>query len=206
MSNNAESPRLSPDDRRDQILAVAAEHFARDGKGSVSVRDIAQDAGVTRALVYHYFPGKETLLEAVIRREAAALLDATAPDPTLSAMENLERALGLYLDYFSASGGHVRQLYAPSSTSPPLLWEVTEANHQVQVERIRTYLDQPDTPAVRLAIRAWLAFVTDAARERAKTSAVSRAEVISLCMNALSAVTGRRLGDASADFANIGAE
>ena len=45
-----------------------------------------------------------------------------------------------------------------------------------------------------------------ATRRSPRPGRVSRAEVISLCMNALSAVTGRRLGDASADFANIGAE
>lgn len=180
---------MDPDLRREQILQVASRHFASDGRAAVSVRDIAEEAGVTRALIYHYFPGKDALLEAVIRRESDRFLEATAPIGALSANENLERALGIYLDLFSASGGQVRQLYEPASNSPSLFGELTEANHAIQVARVREYLALEDTPMVSFAIRAWLGLVTDAARQRARSPTISREEVVELCMSALRAVT-----------------
>lgn len=183
---------MSPDDRRDQIVRVAAEHFAREGYDRASMSRIAGDAGVTRALVYHYFAGKEAVLEAVLRREAADLLTATALDPTLSARENIERALHAYLDHFTASSGELRELYTPHPMTPPVVWEIASANHAVQVARLLQGLGAPDTPRLRLALGAWLALVEEAARE-AVTVDVPRESVVELCLDALHAVTGLEL-------------
>lgn len=190
MSNNSEASRLSPDERREQILRVASERFAREGFDAVSVRDIAQEAGVTRALVYHYFPGKDSLLDAVLRREAEAVLAATAPLPGRSARENLERALGAYLDHFSASSGQLRDLYAPHASAPALVHELAAANHLVQVERILSYLDLADTALSRLAVGGWLGFVEEVARESGGGATVPREQVLLLCLRTLSVVTG----------------
>ena len=54
---------------------------------------VAKAAGVARALVYHYFPGKEDLLRAVLESEADQLLADTDIDPSLSPRDNAEAAL-----------------------------------------------------------------------------------------------------------------
>lgn len=180
---------MHPDDRREQIVHVATEHFGQEGYERTSMSRIARDAGVTRALVYHYFPGKEALLEAVLRREADALLMATAPDASLSAGANLERALGSYLDHFTASRGELRELYTPHPMTPPVVWEIASTNHEIQVARLLDVLGQPETPRLRIALGAWLALVEEAARESVD-AAVSRDEIIRLCLDALQAATG----------------
>ena len=68
--------RMEPHEREEQILKIAAEHFTRRGVLGASMSAIARDAGITRALLYHYFPGKESLAAAVTRREANAVLEA----------------------------------------------------------------------------------------------------------------------------------
>ena len=52
---NTTGSRLSPEERRAQIIAVAAQHFARDGVVGTSMSAVAKDAGVARTLIYHYF-------------------------------------------------------------------------------------------------------------------------------------------------------
>lgn len=183
---------MLPDDRREQIVRVAVEHLAREGYDRATMSRIAADAGVTRALVYHYFPGKEALLEAVLRREANVLLEATAPSPGLPPRENLVRALNAYLDHFAASKGELRELYTPHPMTPPVVWEIAAANHDTQVARLFDALNLPETPRLRLALGAWLAFVEEAARESA-TADVNRAEVVQLCLSSLLAATGVRL-------------
>ena len=82
--SNSRGSRMEPADRQEQIVRVAATHLSRDGAAGVSMSSIAKDAGVTRALIYRYFPGKQALLDAVLRHESERLLAATEPDPKLS--------------------------------------------------------------------------------------------------------------------------
>ena len=63
--------RMEPHEREEQILQVASDHFARKGVLGASMSAIARDAGITRALLYHYFPGKDSL--AVKQRRSSRL-------------------------------------------------------------------------------------------------------------------------------------
>ena len=58
--------RLRAADRRQQILAVAAALFARQGFNGTTTKKIAKQAGVTEALIFRHFPTKEDLYWAVI--------------------------------------------------------------------------------------------------------------------------------------------
>lgn len=60
--------RLEPDDRREQILACAQRLFAERGFDAVSSAEIAREAGVSRALVNHYFGSRRELHVEVVRR------------------------------------------------------------------------------------------------------------------------------------------
>ncbi|MFD6895213.1 TetR/AcrR family transcriptional regulator [Rhodococcus sp. NPDC060086] len=188
--SNSEGARLPPEERRFQILDVAAEHFARHGYESASMSRIAADAGITRALVYHYFPNKETLLDAVLRREGQTLLEATAPQGGTSVSDALGRALKAYFSHFASSAGDLRDLYAPTAVSPSVVWEIAASNHEVQVERLIAATGQKDSPSTRLAFSAWLAFVETAARGAAQSGGVDTDEVLRLCLTVFEASTG----------------
>ncbi|MGO2660592.1 TetR/AcrR family transcriptional regulator [Mycetocola reblochoni] len=196
MSNSTDGARLSPAQRRAQIVEIASSHFSRDGIAGASMSAIAAEAGVTRALVYHYFPGKESLLEAVLEREADRVLLATAPDPALSQSENVERSLLAFFERFSSSSGGVRELYAPSSARASMTEGLAAANHVVQLDRLVSASGAEDTPANRLALGAWLAFVEYAARTSVTSPAVSRAELLRLCTTALESILGHPLSTA----------
>ena len=57
--NSPRFSRLTPEQRREQILAAAHTLFAERPYDEVSVEDIASAAGVTRGLVHHYFGGRK---------------------------------------------------------------------------------------------------------------------------------------------------
>ncbi len=59
--------RLAPAERMPQILAAALEEFAERGYAGASMAATAARAGVTKGLIYHYFPGKADLFKAVVR-------------------------------------------------------------------------------------------------------------------------------------------
>src|ERR1700736_2948373 len=60
------SARADAPDRRAQIIDAAAEVIGRQGYAHTSLKDIAVAAGVTPALIYHYFDSKEALLLALM--------------------------------------------------------------------------------------------------------------------------------------------
>lgn len=69
---------MSPEARRLQIVEVARALFAEARDEPVTIADVAAAAGVTRALVHHYFHGIDDLRDAVameIVRSTAAMLD-----------------------------------------------------------------------------------------------------------------------------------
>jgi AcrR family transcriptional regulator len=53
--------------RRERLLDAALEVFVGRGFDGATVKDIAAAAGVTQGLLYHYFPGKDALLETLLR-------------------------------------------------------------------------------------------------------------------------------------------
>jgi AcrR family transcriptional regulator len=62
--------RIGPEQRREQILAVAARHFEDRAYSDVSTNAIAKDAGVGRPLIHYYFGTKREMYLEVIRRFA----------------------------------------------------------------------------------------------------------------------------------------
>lgn len=79
--------RTSPDERREHILAVASEIFAREGYGVSSMSSIAALLGGSKATLYKYFTSKEELFHAVMQRKCEAVigpleqLAGSSPDP-----------------------------------------------------------------------------------------------------------------------------
>ena len=70
--------RLSPEDRRAELLSLGAEVFGKRPYDEVRIDEIAERAGVSRALMYHYFPDKRAFFAAVVRDEADRLYEATS--------------------------------------------------------------------------------------------------------------------------------
>src|SRR5438874_2688481 len=91
--------RLDVDERREQLLNVGVELFGSRAYNDVWIEEIAERAGVSRSLLYHYFPTKRDFYFAVIRTQSAQLRDATQPDMSLPPLERLRASMDAYLEY-----------------------------------------------------------------------------------------------------------
>ena len=72
------TPRLSADARREQILDVAIDVFGRSGYFGASMNDIADAAGVTKPVLYQHFDSKSDLYSALIEEVGNRMLEAIA--------------------------------------------------------------------------------------------------------------------------------
>jgi AcrR family transcriptional regulator len=190
--------RLSPDARRDQILASARKLFSERPFTSVSTADVAQAAGVARSLVHHYFGGIRDVFMAVLAQGGAALADVRSAGPETPLDERLAHNVAAGLDVVSenretwlAVAGHGEVLAHPDVRA--LVAMATERNVERTLEVMSDVID--DTPTTRFALRCFNAFATEATRvwlagerTREETEALLVAALRSLLLDAIPAL------------------
>src|SRR5680860_1579799 len=91
--------RMSPDSRREQLLALGVRLFATRSLQDLSIETLAEEAGISRGLLYHYFGNKQEFHTAVVQRAADDLFAVTAPAGDGSPLEHLAGSLERYVDY-----------------------------------------------------------------------------------------------------------
>ena len=91
--------RLSTGERREQLLSVGARLFSESPYDDVWIEQVAEIAGVSRGLLYHYFPNKRDFFAAVVERESERMLRMTATVPGVPAREQLDANLDAFLAY-----------------------------------------------------------------------------------------------------------
>lgn len=115
-------PRASDfEQKRASLLASAAAVIARQGAERASMAQIAAEAGVSKALLYHYYPGRDALIFAIVETHLSALdaALAEADDPALPPEQRLFRLVRTVLErYRGADDAHKVQLNAAAALGP----------------------------------------------------------------------------------------
>ncbi|MER5443877.1 TetR/AcrR family transcriptional regulator [Streptomyces sp. NPDC002790] len=96
--------RMGVEERRRQLIGVALELFSHRSPDEVSIDEIAAAAGISRPLVYHYFPGKLSLYEAALRRAAQDLAERFEEPREGPLGARLLRVMGRYFDFVDEHG------------------------------------------------------------------------------------------------------
>ena len=200
--------RLSPDDRRNELLALGAEVFGQRPYDEVRIDEIAERAGVSRALMYHYFPDKRTFFAAVVRAEGERLFEATntPPDPGQSLFEQVREGVLAYVRYDEEHPHGAWAAYIGMGSSDPVLRGIEDADNDRQADRIigritdavgRT-MDSKVERDLRVTIYGWLAFTFEMCRQRLIDPSIDAGYVADACAHALLDAIGRVSGIPSA--------
>ena len=185
--------RLDPAQRRDQLLALGMEVFTRAGLDRISIDEIAKAAGISKGLLFHYFPNKRGFQLEIVRRASAQLLEATAPDPELEPIQRLRDSLERYVDYVSERReAYISQLRGPASADPEFVavFEATRARTVARVLESLPALDEVefDRTEVEIAVRGWIAFVEETTIGWLRGQQISRDRLVEMNFRALPAV------------------
>jgi AcrR family transcriptional regulator len=196
--------RLDNDARRAQLLALGLAAFSERPYDEVSIDDIARGAGISKGLLYHYFPTKRDLYLAGLRATAAALLERTtaAAAPHLPPLERIRAGLDAYFDHMQSHARPFLALMRGGIGSDPEVATVLEDVRTAFVERLFSRsegtplhaLAASDAPLVVIAVRGWIGFVEAASLEWLARRAPSREVVRDLLVDALLATMRVALG------------
>lgn len=152
--------RMQVDERRRQLLDAGAALFAEHAFEEISMRQIAQAAGVSKPLLYHYFPSKNDLFLAAVSEAASELQQLIEPNGEGTPVEQLTASLDAYLSWIEDNGRTWAKLMQSAAALP-------EARELVESFRART-MDmvlvelagrRKPRPALRTAIKGWLGYM-----------------------------------------------
>lgn len=187
--------RLSPDDRRNELLALGAEVFGQRPYDEVRIDEIAERAGVSRALMYHYFPDKRTFFSAVVRVEVDRLFEATNTParPGQSLFDQLREAVLAYLRYDEQHPHGAWAAYVGMGPHDPELRGIAEDDDERQADRILARihaatgveLDSKVERDIRIRVYGWLAFTLEMCRQRVLEPSIDVDQVAEACAHAL---------------------
>ena len=189
--------RLTPEQRREQLLDLGVRMLATRSVEELSIELLAEEAGVSRGLLYHYFRSKQEFHHAVVRRAADEVIRVTAPKPDGTPLERLAGSLEAYVDYVAANYEGYASLVRGAASGNPAMREVYEETRAALTDRIFVSAGDvglaefgvTDSAAVRLMVRGWSAMTEEVVMSWVRDNrGVPKEELLVLLAAALPAV------------------
>src|SRR5688572_7403648 len=182
--------RLTPDQRRTQLLDLGVSLLATRSLDELTIDLLAEEAGISRGLLYHYFGTKHDFHQAVVRRAVDDLVEQTAPPVGGEPLDRLLASVTAYVDYVVANYEGYSSIVKAAQGGNNALRELYDEARTVLTERIFTADAQgdliADTPATRLMVRGWAALSEELVLTWARDPAgVSREELLGALTAAL---------------------
>ncbi len=152
------------------------------------MREIAEMAGISKALLYHYFPSKTELFKAAAAQYAGELQALIAPDGVGTPVEQLNRSLDAYLGWIQANSLAWRKLMQSAATLP----EAGQFLETFRIETLSQILDhltgaQDPPPLLRNALHGWLGYVDATLIDWTEHDDLAREQVHGLIVTAFGA-------------------
>jgi AcrR family transcriptional regulator len=161
---------------KQQILDAALKLFSHKGYGATSVRDIAEEAELSKGNVYHHFPDKETIFRGLLDRYFQAMSQPEFPFNRVLAsgtfpdnLEDIGRAVReivrdyreyvalIYVDVVEFDGAHIRKFYGDMAERFDAFMKAHGMEHELE-EKLAPGLSP--VSAVMLATRIFYNYFT----------------------------------------------
>ncbi len=156
--------RLAPEDRHAQLMALGVEFLVDHPLRELSIELLARQAGVSRALLFHYFGSKQGLHREVVLVARDSMLRASEPEPDLPPLDRLHDTLRRIVGFVREHRGTFYSLVRGVASGDVEVREVVEQARVEQADRVISVfleLGMADTPLLRIALRSWVAFAEE---------------------------------------------
>lgn len=187
----AKRVRLTKDERSRQLVIIGLKKLAYRPIQEVSLDEVAAEAGISRALLFHYFPTKAAYYEAVVLAAGRRVVHMVKPDAGVRGREALRQIIERYI----ARIGRRREVYIALVRGNLSDFGGAEAADTWR-GRITDFaleaLAHDGVSASPVMIRGWLAYVEDLALSwtsgEAEGERPGRDELVDHCEAALDAL------------------
>ncbi|HZX08610.1 TetR/AcrR family transcriptional regulator [Kribbella sp.] len=187
----SQTSRLRPDQRRAQILEAARRVLLADPHRELTVELAAAEAGVSPALLFHYFGSKKKFQYAVIEEAAAEVMLRTAPDPSLPPHEQLRSGIRAFVRAVLEAPQLYRATLLMSAAGDPEIRALHSDLRRVFGQWVVGAVAQRGievTPVVELACHGWQGYVEQTLLAWIDDPTVSPEALEQLCERSLDAI------------------
>lgn len=158
---------MQPDERREQLIGIGVRMLAGRPLEELSIDALADEAGISRGLLYHYFANKTEFHVAVVKKLAEDLYQITAPTSDDDPLTQLRLSLDAYVRYVEENHVTYVALVRAVAGGSPEMEQIYRDARAALVERLFDRVPAlgfetvVDTPAARLVAHSWAVFVED---------------------------------------------
>ena len=193
--------RLSRQERQRQLVGIGLRFLTERPIQEVSLDEVAREAGISRSLLFHYFPTKTAFYEAVVAAAGRRVARTVRPDEELRG----EAAIAQFLDRYIAQIERRRELYVSlvhGSLAELGGLEAVGTLREVLAERVSAALREERSDVNDAVVHAWVAYVEDLTLRWSApggSRALASAQLRHHCLHALQALLAVPLTDPARD-------
>jgi AcrR family transcriptional regulator len=184
--------RLQIDERRAQLIELGTRLFSTRSYEDISIDDVAEEAGISKGLLYHYFGGKKEFYVEVIRAASQELRRLTEPDPALSPPQRLRAAVDAHLNYVQTHTAVYGAIYKSGVAISSEVSDILEEHREVVMGYfLRDFGVSRPRPLLRAALRAWIGMVEGACLDWIVHPKLDRAALRDMLIAGYAALLGK---------------
>lgn len=180
--------RLENDERRRQLVELGERLFIEHAYDEISMAQIAREAGVSKALLYHYFPSKQEFFVATLTANAEELVARVTPDPALPPAQALLSSLYAYVGWIDEHRDGFGKLLRSAAVVPEvdeIVRGVREGTASRIIDGLAEASGETPTPIARIAVAGWLSFMDGAIVAWLDQADVDRDQLVGLLVGSL---------------------
>ena len=167
--------RLDLDRRRAQLLELGIDLFSKHSYEDMSIDGVAEAAGISKGLLYHYFRSKRDFYVETVRAASRRLQLLTMPDPQLPPSARLRAAIDAHLRYIQEHGPVYTAVYRNGVAIAPEIREILDQHRGVIVQYFLEAMGASKArPLLRTALRSWMAMVEGASLDWIENPSTTR--------------------------------
>jgi len=177
--------RRTADDRRRQLIGIGLQLLGTRPIHQITIDEVAASAGISRSLLFHYFPTKQDYYVAVVRAASRRLLRRIAPDHDAPPATQIRMIVADYVTYIERRREPYIALFR-SSSSDDWVRSIHEDTQDALTRRVLDALgNQPPARPVELVVRAWWSFAEELTLTWTGRSPSNRDELVALLVDTL---------------------
>ncbi|GAA4180089.1 TetR/AcrR family transcriptional regulator [Gryllotalpicola koreensis] len=181
MPGSERRTRLTPEERRKQLIAFGVNALADRPLEEVTIEFLAAEAGVSRGLVFYYFNSKTGLHHELVRAARDSLMRATEPKPELAPSERLHDTLERFVTFAREHSQTFFSLVRGAASGDETVRTIVDEVRSAQAERLtQMFSELGVVPSLRLhiALRSWVSLAEQALIDGAVNAGLEHEELV----------------------------